>query len=104
MDDKYDTYKTTNIKINKLIFFERLINYLLFLNIIILVKNTSLTALHRIRSPISTFVNDGFSNLNSWYSSLMNFFNSLLVVKCYVSYTLKYSAAIIICVRVHAYR
>jgi hypothetical protein len=29
MDDNYDTYKTANIEINQL-FFERLINYLIF--------------------------------------------------------------------------
>jgi hypothetical protein len=54
MDDNYDTFKTANNEIIQL-FFERLINCLTFFNLILLVKYISLSALHRISSPISIF-------------------------------------------------
>jgi hypothetical protein len=55
MDDIYDTYKTANIEINQFFSFQRLINNLIFLNFIIPVEYMSLSALHRISSPMSIF-------------------------------------------------
>jgi hypothetical protein len=50
----YDTCKTANIEINSFFLNARLFTF--FMNFFILLKYKSLTALHRIHSPISSFV------------------------------------------------
>jgi hypothetical protein len=53
MDDNHDTHKTAKIEINQL-YFERLVKYLIFRTSYNL-RNISLAALNRIRSPFNTF-------------------------------------------------